>query len=145
MKTLAPVFLALGTSIIAVTTATAGARGAFKGTVPLTPYLIAYAVAILFFLAAAVLYYSHDEKPNVAPVRYDKSPPGTPKNLVGHSGLVVANDGDPAYEVHLVSRKVGKSTPEFWNRIQRLEKQWRGIHSNQHATSGCERLARRAV
>jgi len=54
MKNLAPVFLAIGAAIIAVTTAIAGARGAFKGAVPLTPYLISYGVAFLSFLTAAI-------------------------------------------------------------------------------------------
>jgi hypothetical protein len=122
MKTMAPVLLSIGGAIIAITTAIAGARGAFRGVVPLTPYLIAYGVAVLAFIIAAFLYYAQDERPNVAPVRYDNAPTGTARSLLGNEGLVVTNDGDPAYEVHLVSGNVGDSTPTYQNRIQRLTK-----------------------
>jgi hypothetical protein len=56
MKSLAPWFMAIGGAIVAITTALAGARGAFAGTVPLAPYLYGYAVAIAAFLTGGVLY-----------------------------------------------------------------------------------------
>src|SRR5437667_5300449 len=42
------------------------------------------------------------------------------KHMMGYQGLLVANDSDPAYEVHIVSRKIGDSIPTFKNQIQRL-------------------------
>jgi hypothetical protein len=44
------------------------------------------------------------------------------KHLIGYQGLVVANDTDPAYEIQIVSGKVGDSVPTVENRIQRLTK-----------------------
>src|SRR5258707_104477 len=118
MKTLAPIFVAIGAAIIAITTAVAGARGAFVGKVPFSPYLIIYICSVFAFTVAAILYYSQDEKPNIAPVRYGTystsarqingqwcKPDGTPfsteevlkaKHLLGYKGLVITNDGDPA-------------------------------------------------
>lgn len=58
MKNAAPVFLALGTAIVVITTTTgiALAPDTFnKGAVSLTPYMIAYAVAVVAFLISGVL------------------------------------------------------------------------------------------
>ena len=44
------------------------------------------------------------------------------KHMMGYQGLLVANDSDPAYEVHVVSRKIGDSILTFENQIQRLTK-----------------------
>lgn len=58
MKSLAPVFLALGTAIIVITTATGIALApdtvdAVK--ISLTPYMIAYGTAVLALLISALL------------------------------------------------------------------------------------------
>lgn len=58
MKSLAPIFLAMGTAIVVITTATgiALAPDTFdKGTVSLTPYIVAYGTAVLAFLIAGLL------------------------------------------------------------------------------------------
>jgi hypothetical protein len=144
MKSLAPWFMAIGAAIITITTAIGGARGAFRGTVPFTPYLIGYGFALLAFIIAGILYYAQDETPSVVPVRYDSAPAsprkidgvwcradGAPfsteeilraKHTLGYHGLLVTNDRDPAYEVHVVSGKIGDSVPTFGNSIQRLSK-----------------------
>ena len=58
MKSLAPVFLALGTAIIVITTATGIALSPDTldtVTISVTPYMIAYGTAVLAFLIAGLL------------------------------------------------------------------------------------------
>jgi len=88
--------------------------------------------------------FHEDGTPSVVPVRYGSAPTsprqingvwckadGTPfsmeevlraKHMLGYQGLLVANDGDPAYEIYVLSGKIGDSTPTFENKIQRLTK-----------------------
>jgi hypothetical protein len=120
MRSLAPVLLSVGGAIVAVTGAIGGAKGAFNGKTLMTPYLVAYAVAAFSFVAAGIISLVEEETPNVAPVRYDDAPRGSDKNLLGRIGLVVTSDGVPAYEVHLISGKVGDSIPQHERQIQRL-------------------------
>jgi hypothetical protein len=57
MKNAAPVFLALGTATVVITTLTgiALAPDGFRGAVSLTPYGIAYSVAVVAFLISGIL------------------------------------------------------------------------------------------
>jgi hypothetical protein len=58
MKNAAPVFLALGTATVVITTLTGIALepDAFnKGAISLTPYWIAYSVAVVTFLISGIL------------------------------------------------------------------------------------------
>jgi len=74
MKSLAPWFMGLGAATIVVTTALAGARGAFTGKVLLSPYLYAYGVALLAFIVSGILFYKQGQdskhKPNIIPIRF---------------------------------------------------------------------------
>jgi hypothetical protein len=58
MKGAAPAFLAMGTAIVVITTATGLAMAPdamSKGAVSLTPYIIAYSVAVAAFFISGVL------------------------------------------------------------------------------------------
>lgn len=119
MRLIAPVFLALGAAIITITTAIAGQQGAFRGAVSLTPFLIAYGVALVAFVIAAFSYMAQDEAPNIAPVRLGK-PATTAHHKLGSWGLFVSNYGAPGYEVRVISGMVGDSTPIFQHSIQSI-------------------------
>jgi hypothetical protein len=121
MKKIAPVFLAIGAAIITITTAIAGAQGAFRGIASFTPFLFAYGIALLAFVAAALSYIAQDEVPNIAPVRLGKAVTVAHHQL-GSWGLFVTNHGDPAYEVHPTGGKVGDSTLIFHRSLQNLSK-----------------------
>ena len=70
MFRLAPVLLALGAAIIAITTSLANARGAFNGRVPIAPYACVYGCAALAFIVAGILFYGQDrQKPMLSIIR----------------------------------------------------------------------------
>jgi len=45
-------------------------------------------------------------KPLVVPLRYGPSPPSVGKHTMGHHGLIVANHGEPAYDVSVSTPKI---------------------------------------
>jgi pyrimidine deaminase RibD-like protein len=52
-------------------------------------------------------------KPLVVPLRYGPSPPGVGKHTMGHHGLIVANHGEPAYDVSVSTPKIQIGTSEL--------------------------------
>ncbi len=52
-------------------------------------------------------------KPLVVPLRYGPSPPSAGKNSIGHHGLIVANHGEPAYDVSVSTPKIQIGTSEL--------------------------------
>jgi pyrimidine deaminase RibD-like protein len=52
-------------------------------------------------------------KPLVVPLRYGPSPPSAGKHAMGHHGLIVANHGEPAYDVSVSTAKIPIGTSEL--------------------------------
>ena len=52
-------------------------------------------------------------KPLVVPLRYGPSPPSAGKHTMGHHGLIVANHGEPAYDVSVSTPKIQIGTSEL--------------------------------
>ena len=137
MKHLAPWFVAIGAAVIAITSAIAGQRGAFTGKISLTPYLLAYGVAVVAFIVAGILFnrQGHDSKdrPNIIPIRFGYLS-NAPHNaftatevLAGkqylEQGLIFRNDGEPAYQIAIPAiSKVGSSKLLFPGKLGRLDK-----------------------
>jgi hypothetical protein len=61
-------------------------------------------------LVVPVSYGKIESPPKVVPVRWDRSPDG-------HHGLIVRNDGEPAFDISVGSLSVGTSHLEFWDRV----------------------------
>lgn len=130
MKYLVPVLIAVAVITVALTTALAQYRHA----PPLTlPYLYGYIFA--FFLLAAIgviaLNIARQEQatPRIAATRYGEGSMGTGIHShgypVGKSGLILVNDGEPAYEIGVYPPNValGVCKLHFENTIRRLTKE----------------------
>ena len=52
-------------------------------------------------------------RPLVVPLRYGPSPPSAGKHKMGHHGLIVANHGEPAYDVSVSTPKIQIGTSEL--------------------------------
>src|SRR5215475_7200644 len=106
MSRLAPVLLAVGAAVVAITTALASAHGAFTGRVSLVRYICAYAVAAFLFFVAGILYYKQDRpKPRIIPLRYGAFTEG----IRSINGRWHKADGTPfTVEESVIKRNVGK-------------------------------------
>lgn len=116
MKSIVPVILGIAAILFGAATAIANANGWFVGRAYLGLKL--YALSGALFVAALVIaiYNSRHEqqlKPLVVPLRYGASPPSAGKHSMGHHGLIVANHGEPAYDVSVSTPKIQIGTSEL--------------------------------
>jgi hypothetical protein len=133
MKYLVPVIVGAAVMTVTITTALATANGAFIGHTPFLPYLYGYGSAVVLLLTAGgiAIFNSKQEQstPHVVGTRYGQAALGTGLNShgyqVGESGLIVANHGEPAYEIGVYSAFVvfGSFYLHFSNRIVHLRKE----------------------
>lgn len=104
-----------GTAAIICTIATtiANANGLFVGRAAhLVPWLYALSV-VLVVTAVMVAVWPHREnklKPFVVPISYGRSPG---KHEMGYYGLVVANHGEPAYDVSVSTDEIPIGTSKL--------------------------------
>jgi hypothetical protein len=141
MKSIIPVIVGTAAIAAGIATAIASANGRFIGRAYLVPWFYA-GCAVFLILAVAVNYVSRREgrlKPLIIPLRYGPSPflkhaykkdgrwfrgDGivysteeilAGKHELGHHGLIVANHGEPAYDVSVSTAKIliGTSTLKF--------------------------------
>ena len=148
MKYLIPVIVAGATIIVAGTTAIAHASGAFSGHASLTPYLYGYGAAVVLLVVATsvaiVNARQERQKPIIIPIRYGSLPNGprqiggrwyrvdgtlctsaeilAAKQILEPHGLLVMNDGEPAYDVSILATKVGTSQLKFSSQLTRFTK-----------------------
>ena len=119
MKSIIPVIVGTAAILAAVATAVANANGRFVGRSYLVPWFYA-ACVVLLILAIVVGYESRREgklKPLVIPLRYGAYSATTRTSVIrsnlGHHGLVVANHGEPAYDVSVSTSKIQIGTSEL--------------------------------
>jgi hypothetical protein len=119
MKSILPVIVGTAAIIAAIGTGIANANGRFVGRAYLVPWLYALCV-VLLIVAVAVGYESRREgrlKPLVIPLRYGPYSATTRTSVIssnlGHHGLVVANHGEPAYDVSVSTSKIQIGTSEL--------------------------------
>jgi hypothetical protein len=120
MKTIIPVIVGTAAILAAIATAIANANNRFVGRAYLVPWFYAGCLVFLMF-AVAVNYASRREgklKPLVVPLGYGPYNPtetSVIKSNIGHHGLVVANHGEPAYDVSVSTDRIsiGTSTLKF--------------------------------
>ncbi len=119
MKNIIPVIVGTAAILAAVATAVANANGRFVGRSYWVPWFYA-ACVVLLILAIVVGYESRREgklKPLVIPLRYGAYSATTRTSVIrsnlGHHGLVVANHGEPAYDVSVSTSKIQIGTSEL--------------------------------
>lgn len=128
MKNIVPVILGAAAIFCAIATGIANANGRFVGRAYLIPWLYALS-GVLFATTIAIIFWPHREdklKPLVIPLRFGPIPlQGHPYQYegrsyrggyeIGHHGLIVANHGEPAYDVSVstVEIPIGASKLRF--------------------------------
>jgi hypothetical protein len=139
MKNIVPVILGIAALLFATATGIANANGWFVGRAYLVPRL-AVLSAVLFLAALTIAIYNSREqkpKPLIVPLRYGPSPflshaqqqngrwykgDGTlfsteeilaGKHTMGHHGLIVANHGEPAYDLSILKSEVQIGTSKL--------------------------------
>jgi hypothetical protein len=128
MKYLVPVVVGAAVMTAAITTAIAQSQHAYPFAFP---YLYGYGFAMLFLVMATVIAMIssrlEQSAPHIVATRYGQASQGTGINSrsyqVGESGLVIANHGEPAYEigVYLPFAESGPLRLHFSNRITHLK------------------------
>jgi hypothetical protein len=124
-----PIALGVAGMLAAVGTAIANANGAFAGHPHLSYWFYAGAVAMI--LVALILAFTTVEQklPHIVATRYGQGVFGTGIKSrgyhVGESGLILVNDGEPAYEIGTYSPFVtfGTLKLRFSNTINRLTRE----------------------
>jgi hypothetical protein len=119
MKSITPAILGTAAILAAVATTILNANGRFIGRTYLVPWFYA-GCFVLLVLAIVVGYESRREgklKPLVIPLRYGPYSAATRTSVInsnlGHHGLIVANHGDPAYDVSVSTSKIPIGTSEL--------------------------------
>jgi hypothetical protein len=130
MKYIVPVFIGVAVMTVGITTALAQYNHAY----PLTaPYLYGYASALCLMIVAAVvavrIAQQEHPMPRIVATRYGEGNVGTGIHSHGYptgkSGVILVNDGEPAYEVGVYPPAVslGRFKLCFENTIRRLTKE----------------------
>jgi len=129
MKYLVSVVVGAAVVTVAITTAIAN----FRHASPLQPpYIYGYGFAVLLLLAAGIIaiVISRQEQtmPQIIGTRYGHAAVGTHSHgyQVDESGLVVANHGEPAYEIGVYSPLVPLGSSfrlHFTSRLAHLRKE----------------------
>jgi hypothetical protein len=116
MKNIVPVILGVAAIVAAIATAVVNANGGFAGRAYLAPRLYALST-VLFALALIIAVYNSRReaklKPLIVPLRYGPSPLLAGKHRMGYHGLIVANHGEPAYDVSILTNEVQIGTSKL--------------------------------
>src|SRR6266436_4998711 len=117
MKTIIPVIVGTAAILAAVATAILNANNRFIGRTYLVPWFYA-GCFVLLVLAIVVGYeFRRGGKPLVIPLRYGPYSATTRTSVIkdnlGHHGLIVANHGEPAYDVSVTTSKIPIGTSEL--------------------------------